>query len=166
MSRLHSPARTQPRRWPVDRDASLRSLAALILQGAWPGPSCQSIGVYFESWSATGLSWQQLQLGLHLEKSVCWPAAVPGFVASSFRLRGCGEYRTCAVLHGQQAPARRQRPVLQTVSICAGQCQCSPARPNLSFKRSANGMSRWPSSAGPSAHFALAVQRAMPLSPA
>ena len=35
-----------------------------------------------------------------------------------------------------------------------------------SLKRSANGMSRWPSSAGPAAHFALAVQRAMPLAPA
>jgi len=40
------------------------------------------------------------------------------------------------------------------------------ATPNPSLKRSANGMSRWPSSAGPSAHFALAVQRAMPSSPA
>ena len=39
-------------------------------------------------------------------------------------------------------------------------------RPNHSLKLSANGMSRWPSSAGPSAHFALAVQRAMPSSPA
>ena len=38
--------------------------------------------------------------------------------------------------------------------------------PNPSLKRSANGMSRWPSSAGPAAHFALAVQRAMPSSPA
>ena len=35
--------------------------------------------------------------------------------------------------------------------------------PNPSLKRSANGMSRWPSSAGPAAHFALVVQRAMPL---
>jgi len=38
--------------------------------------------------------------------------------------------------------------------------------PNPSLKRSANGMSRWPSSAGPAAHFALAVQRAIPSSPA
>jgi len=38
--------------------------------------------------------------------------------------------------------------------------------PNPSLKLSANGMSRWPSSAWPAAHFALAVQRAMPLSPA
>ena len=35
-----------------------------------------------------------------------------------------------------------------------------------SLKRSANGLSRWPSSAGPAAHFALAVQRTMTLSPA
>ena len=40
------------------------------------------------------------------------------------------------------------------------------ARPNNSFKLSPNGMSRWPSSAGPAAHFALAVQRAMPSVPA
>jgi len=38
--------------------------------------------------------------------------------------------------------------------------------PNPSLKRSDNGMSRWPPSARPAAHFALAVQRAMPLSPA
>jgi len=43
---------------------------------------------------------------------------------------------------------------------------CLALRPNPSLKRSANGMSRWPSSAGPAAHFALAGQRAMPLSPA
>ena len=40
------------------------------------------------------------------------------------------------------------------------------ALPNPSLKLSANGMSRWPSSAGPAAHFALAVQRATPLAPA
>jgi len=38
--------------------------------------------------------------------------------------------------------------------------------PNPSFKRSDNGMAHWPLSAGPAAHFALAVQRATPLSPA
>jgi hypothetical protein len=36
----------------------------------------------------------------------------------------------------------------------------SAALPNPSVKRSANIASRWPSSAGPAAHFALAVQRA------
>jgi hypothetical protein len=39
-------------------------------------------------------------------------------------------------------------------------------RPNPSFKLTANGASRWPSSAGPPAHFALAVQRATPLAAA
>jgi hypothetical protein len=36
----------------------------------------------------------------------------------------------------------------------------SAVLPNPSVKRSANSVSRWPSSAGPAAHFALAVQRA------
>jgi len=40
------------------------------------------------------------------------------------------------------------------------------AMPNTSLKLSTNGMSRWPSGAGPAAHFAPAVQRATPLSPA
>ena len=40
------------------------------------------------------------------------------------------------------------------------------AEPNPSFKPSPNGGSRWPSSAGPTAHFALAVQRAPPSVPA
>ena len=38
--------------------------------------------------------------------------------------------------------------------------------PNPSLKRSANGRPRWPSSAGASPHFALAVQRVLPSSPA
>ena len=38
--------------------------------------------------------------------------------------------------------------------------------PNPSFKPSPNGGSRWPSSAGPAAHFALAVQHAPPSVPA
>ena len=40
------------------------------------------------------------------------------------------------------------------------------AEPNPSFKPSPNGGSRWPSSAGPAAHFALAVQHAPPSVPA
>ena len=40
------------------------------------------------------------------------------------------------------------------------------ALPNPSLKLSTNGVPHWPSSAGPLAHFALAVQRAIPLSPA
>jgi len=39
-------------------------------------------------------------------------------------------------------------------------------RPNPSLKRSANGRPRWPSSAGASPHFALAVQRVLTSSPA
>ena len=42
----------------------------------------------------------------------------------------------------------------------------SAALPNPSLKLSPNGVSRRPSSAGPAAHFALAVQRATPSVPA
>ena len=44
--------------------------------------------------------------------------------------------------------------------------QTAEMRANPSFKLSTNGMSHWPSSAGPAAHFALAVQRATPSVPA
>ena len=40
------------------------------------------------------------------------------------------------------------------------------ALPNPSVKLSTNGVPRWPSSAGPLAHFALAVQRVTPSAPA
>ena len=40
------------------------------------------------------------------------------------------------------------------------------ALPNPSVKLRANGVPHWPSSAGPAAHFALAVQRATPSAPA
>ena len=42
----------------------------------------------------------------------------------------------------------------------------SSLKPNPSLKLSPNGVPRWPSSAGPAAHFALAVQRVTPLVPA
>ena len=41
-----------------------------------------------------------------------------------------------------------------------------PTLPNPSFKPSPNGGPRWPASAGPSAHFALAGQRVPPPAPA
>ena len=44
--------------------------------------------------------------------------------------------------------------------------ELSALKPNPSLKLSPNGVPRWPSSAGPTAHFALAVQRATPLVPA
>ena len=42
----------------------------------------------------------------------------------------------------------------------------TPLRPNHSVELRANGVAHWPSSAGPAAHLALAVQRATPSSPA
>jgi len=56
-------------------------------------------------------------------------------------------------------------PVLQVASHAASD-QLRTAWPNTSLKLSTNGVSRWPSSAGPAAHFALTVQRATPLAPA
>ena len=44
--------------------------------------------------------------------------------------------------------------------------ELSALKPNPSLKLSPNGVPRWPSSAGPSAHFALAVQRVTPSVPA
>ena len=44
--------------------------------------------------------------------------------------------------------------------------ELSALKPNPSLKLSPNGVPRWPSSAGPAAHFALAVQRVTPLVPA
>ena len=55
---------------------------------------------------------------------------------------------------------------LAVITLTTRELQHGRARPNPSLKLSPNGMSRWPSSAGPSAHFALAVQRAMPSVPA
>ena len=75
---------------------------------------------------------------------------------------------------GSSVCANRQRigEQMSKLSGCHASAQRSwqgkarEAWPNHSLKLSANGVSRWPSSAGPAAHFALAVQRATPLSPA
>jgi len=56
-------------------------------------------------------------------------------------------------------------PALQG-SSAASSARGRRAWPNTSLKLSTNGMARWPSSAGPAAHFALAVQRTTPLAPA
>ena len=95
------------------------------------------------------------------------PAAV-GNIGASLVFPSGGRQVTGAL---SLVSAERKHPQgLISISLCGGTLPtlASPATlmPNLSFKRSANGMSRWSSSAGPSAHFALAVQRDMPLSPA
>jgi len=59
---------------------------------------------------------------------------------------------------------KTRRASLSSTQVNGQSSRCMT--PNPSLKRSDNGMSRWPSSAGASPHFALAVQRAMPLSPA
>ena len=54
----------------------------------------------------------------------------------------------------------------QACSAKYGAGSRAAALPNPSVKLSANGVPHWPPSAGPVAHFALAVQRATPLAPA
>jgi len=45
-------------------------------------------------------------------------------------------------------------------------CSVETVPPNPSLKRTPNGIAVWPSSAGASPHFALAVQHVLPSSPA
>ena len=61
-------------------------------------------------------------------------------------------------LRGLRSPESRDTLLMPNVSLA----QHRPL-PNLTLKRNANSAARWPSSAGPSAHFALAVRRATPL---
>ena len=99
-------------------------------------------------------------------QSVCWAAAVSSHapsrgllqrqlkpVARQARQRGAGSIWWPAA--GITGPAR----LVLHRAIRA-------SRPNHSLKLSANGVARWPSGAGASPHFAPAVQRATPLSPA
>jgi hypothetical protein len=54
-------------------------------------------------------------------------------------------------------------PLFAKVSAAIGIQRMQTRTPNLSLKLSANGVPRWLPSAGPAAHFALAIQRATPL---
>ena len=81
--------------------------------------------------------------------------------------------RSASAMVARKSPPRRlasrHAPGAQ---ICQGLCAfrnhaaSNAVKPNPSFKPSPNGGSRWPSSAGPAAHFALAVQHAPPSVPA
>ena len=91
-----------------------------------------------------------------------------------------GALLCCSKAGGQQPVAGSSgspsKPVLREQACgCACNRRLPPtvacmrpahALPNPSLKLSPNGVSRWPSSAGPSAHFALAAQRATPSVPA
>ena len=69
--------------------------------------------------------------------------------------------RSVIGFHG--ALRRRSHGMLVVIVMQANHVSVPP---NNSFKLSPNGMSRWPSSAGPAAHFALAVHHATPSVPA
>ena len=68
---------------------------------------------------------------------------------------------------GKNPPLRPQVQVKVQVapSHSALQVLVAHVEPNPSLKWSTNGMAHWAASAGPAAHFALAAQHAMPLSP-
>ena len=71
--------------------------------------------------------------------------------------------RTRSVIGGQGALRQHIHGMLVFIVM---QANHASVQPNNSFKLSPNGMSHWPPSAGPAAHFALAVQRATPSVPA
>jgi len=99
-------------------------------------------------------------------------------IYSNYRASTLGIHRTslretlgrCAHRNGGVQPLLCRQP-RRCCSRCgaAGEFRSSVAcvvLPNHSLKRSANGVAHWPSGAGASPHFAPAVQRATPLSPA
>ena len=95
------------------------------------------------------------------------------FTGLSFTVKNCSEKHRDLVALGVPSPVRQRSssgevssPRFKILQETSFKLFSSPLRPNPSLKLSANGMSRCPSSAGASPHFALAVQRAMPLSPA
>ena len=69
------------------------------------------------------------------------------------------EYRDCSYL-------RASRHARWRAHRCTSYIVVPRVLPNPSLKLSPNGVAHRPSSAGPSAHFALAVQRATPSVPA
>ena len=79
--------------------------------------------------------------------------------AKSLASAADAEYRDCSCCDAEREAQW---------SACKYNLGCKPnaLMPNPSFKPSPNGGSRWPSSAGPAAHFALAVQHAPPSVPA
>ena len=86
--------------------------------------------------------------------SAAIPAIVPSFGTgngSGDRLRPTGFWRLSAYKTSGCCP------------IVALRASSKAALPNPSLKRTHNGTAVWPSSAGASPHFALAVQPAMPL---
>ena len=85
-------------------------------------------------------------------------AAIPAIVLSFGTGSGSGDrLRTSG---SRQLLAHRASCCYQIVAAMASS---KAALPNPSLKRTHNGIAVWPSSAGASPHFALAVQPAMPL---
>ena len=95
--------------------------------------------------------------------SAQWSAATPQTIgaAMSFILSVVVRHHHVSVLVNPNWLSRRRvalAHLVQAVSNTAMSGTNQIPQPNLTLKRSANSAPRWPSSAGPSAHFALAVQ--------
>ena len=107
---------------------------------------------------ANPASWAPARNQGHEHKAVV-RAARRAAPCNLLALAADAEYRDCSCRGAEREAESRSHEIFS-------RCQPRKLMPNPSLKRSANGMARWPSSAGPAAHFALAVQRAMPSSPA
>ena len=128
---------------------------------------CMKERVNFQSSQISASREIAVALGARFVSQFLGPAAVRSAVASFSLVRGGRQDR------GASAWSARSGLLffwLSKVSNTGGTLRTLPlpptVMPNPSFKPSPNGVSRWPSSAGPAAHFALAVQRATPSVPA
>ena len=96
---------------------------------------------------------------VHLRRLSCSGSAAMGAIVPSLST-GSGSGGRLRTSVYRQLPAHRASGYSPVV---AGRASIKAALPNPSLKRTHNGIAVWPSSAGASPHFALAVQPAMPL---
>ena len=107
-------------------------------------------GLRGKHWHSISLLGRLSNLGQYRHAPVAWRLQNTVCIG---QLRGAGCFGTQVAKAPR--PCHAQRQYLRCAVL-----------PNPSLKRSANGSARWSSSAGPAAHFALAAQPALPLSPA
>ena len=94
----------------------------------------------------------------HRRLSCSGSAAIPAIVLSVGMGSGSGDR-----LHTSGSRRLPAHKASDYSPVVAGRASIKAALPNPSLKRTHNGIAVWPSSAGASPHFALAVQPAMPL---
>ena len=99
---------------------------------------------------------------VHRQESVCRPPPPAGHGLRSASAVAARKSRPRRLV-GRHAPGTQ---VCQDLCAFRSHAASNAVKPNPSFKPSPNSVARQPSSAGPAAHCALAVQRATPLVPA